>query len=699
MLAELRRSYAAGHFAQVVARARELGALLEADPEALVLAANAAIQSGALQEAETWLSILRRLHRDDARLRRIHASVLNRRAALARSENRGDDARALLSAALTIDPANPEARFNLAIEWRHAGRDDFALPLLLDLQASNPHDEAVNLNLAECLLRAGNRDAVAALLNSQAAIGFREKARWLRTALEAHDDQHWPALLGGEPSPHLAADFAVSFVLELVEQHRRDDAVRVAAIARDCYSGRAPLGRCMLAALLHPGSVADSPVAVASERQRWLRALDEIEACWGTGLQPALSQLSWSNFALAYHGCDDLIAQSRYGDWLAARAKALRPDLGSQRQGTNRERPRVALVSSHWRRCTVGHYFYSWVETLAADSSLDVHVLAIGPRFDDLTDAIERLDVEVGRVDGECDADAIAERLHSLGADLIIYPELGMDVRLLPVAALRLAPLQVMAWGHPVTSGLPTIDAYISCAAMEPPEARAHYREQLCLLPDLGTAYYAPQRPAPGSRSELGLHEGPLVVVPQSGVKIHPDNDAIYAELLARQPTAKLLFFKNESETVTRQLHQRLARSLPSDAMARVFFHPLCSREHFLRVLGACDLMLDTLHWSGGNTSLDALRVGLPIITAPGAYMRGRQSAAMLRQLGLERELVTSSAALARSASNLLQEGRLPELSRRIDAGFDRLIEGRAALLELVQVVHRLLEQNRQVLS
>ena len=46
--------------------------------------------------------------------------------------------------------------------------------------------------------------------------------------------------------------------------------------------------------------------------------------------------------------------------------------------------------------------------------------------------------------------------------------------------------------------------------------------------------------------------------------------------------------------------------------------------------------MLDTLRWSGGNTSLDALAMGLPIVTRPGRFMRGRQSAGMLSLAGLD---------------------------------------------------------------
>ena len=53
--------------------------------------------------------------------------------------------------------------------------------------------------------------------------------------------------------------------------------------------------------------------------------------------------------------------------------------------------------------------------------------------------------------------------------------------------------------------------------------------------------------------------------------------------------------------------------------------------------------MVDTLHWSGGNTSLDALACALPIVTLPGRFMRGRQSAGMLRLMGID-ELVARDA-------------------------------------------------------
>jgi len=79
------------------------------------------------------------------------------------------------------------------------------------------------------------------------------------------------------------------------------------------------------------------------------------------------------------------------------------------------------------------------------------------------------------------------------------------------------------------------------------------------------------------------------------------------------------------------------------DAADRVIFLPYMTHGAYLRLNRLCDVMLDTVHWSGGNTSLDALAGGLPVVTLPGGLMRGRQSMGMLRMLGAQ-DLVAADA-------------------------------------------------------
>ena len=86
--------------------------------------------------------------------------------------------------------------------------------------------------------------------------------------------------------------------------------------------------------------------------------------------------------------------------------------------------------------------------------------------------------------------------------------------------------------------------------------------------------------------------------------------------------------------------------------------------------------MLDTLHWSGGNTSLDALACGLPIVTLPGAYMRGRQSAGMLSLLDVPELIARDEGDYVRIAGRLVAEPAWQrELARRITATQGRLFD------------------------
>ena len=106
------------------------------------------------------------------------------------------------------------------------------------------------------------------------------------------------------------------------------------------------------------------------------------------------------------------------------------------------------------------------------------------------------------------------------------------------------------------------------------------------------------------------------------------------------------------------------------------FVEPGVPHGAYLRLNELCDVMLDTVHWSGGNTSLDALASGLPVVTLPGHLMRGRQSLAMLAMLGVE-ELVTENPAqyVERAVAVGRDRDLRKSLSERIVANRGRLFD------------------------
>lgn len=658
-------------------------------PAALGLKANAALLTGEFDHAVDALQRLVALQPDQPALRRVLSQTLNRAGSAARQAQREGDAEQAFAQALGHWPDNREALFNLALCYMQSRRHALALPLWQHLLVLAPDDVEAGIELSIALALSGRfgealdtlartelpPDATTTLrLRRIEALLFGGDVEAAGAALARcpdRNDDAWPATLS-----KLAEQFAHAGA---VEQAR--SLYRRAAGARG-NGAIAPGLRDLIAAHLAIPAIVASADTIQRVRHDFARGLDQLHRSLDddtvSACAPGLAQLAWSNFFLAYQGEDDHAPQSSYGDLLARLAPSFAPALPAPAVVRNAGRPaRIGLVSSCFRECTAGAYFGSWPRLLA-DSGHDVQVFQLGPHFDAATDAIGGPPATLHRVEGR--ADELAVTLAESGCDLLIYPELGMDARLLPVAALRLAPRQACAWGHPVTSGLPTIDAYFSCADMEPDDAPTHYRERLLLLPGLGTDYRQPIAPPPASRADLGLPElARLYLLPHSLFKLHPDNDALFATIAATDPDGVLVLFQGEGAAMRPPFQARLAaalRAAGADPDRQLLFLPMTSRERFLQINRACDVMVDSLHWSGGNTSIDALISGLPVITRAGRTMRARQSAAMLRRLGLDELIATDPMDLAARAVATARDPRRREtLSRRIQSGLPRLFD------------------------
>jgi CRISPR-associated protein Csy1 len=292
----------------------------------------------------------------------------------------------------------------------------------------------------------------------------------------------------------------------------------------------------------------------------------------------------------------------------------------------------------------------------------------------------------------------MAQAIRDADMDVLIYPDVGIDARATLLASMRLAPRQLAGWGHPVTTGLPTIDGFISCASMEPADGADHYREALHLLPGTGTAFFDPGEPAPVARADFDLpQDAHLYLVPHVAPKLHPDCDAVFAQIAASDPRAILLTFRFDRpvvrETIERRLHAAL-RAAGADPQRQLRVLPYLPRPQFLGLCTLADVMLDTLHWSGGANTVDALRCRLPVVTCPGPFMRGRQTLGMLRSLQLESELACADpqALVARAVAVASDRDLRADLARRIDAAVPILFDGTAALQSLADLVRSQLE-------
>jgi CRISPR-associated protein Csy1 len=397
--------------------------------------------------------------------------------------------------------------------------------------------------------------------------------------------------------------------------------------------------------------------------------------------EAALDAARWTNFYLAYQGRDDRALQVRYGELHRRILEPAVPELFAPRarRATGRERIRVGFFSHFFFNCTAGRYFSSWITHLDRDR-FEPFVYYTNEWIADDTRTIAAAAHTFRHLPGRS-LHALAQQVAADDLDVLVYPELGMHPETFTLAGLRLAPVQCAGWGHPNTTGLGAIDWFISCAEMEPPGAEAHYSERLALLPGLGTRYAIPTAETTGERADFGIPEGRTTyLVPQSLFKIHPDNDELIARVLERDPDGVAVMFASHHDRLTQTFATRLASSLEKrriDIHERVFFlAPFIPHPRYLRLNALCDVMLDTLHWSGGNTSLDALASGLPVVTLPGTLMRGRQSQAMLHALGAGELVAADADAYVETAASLGRDReRRAALSQRILANRGALFE------------------------
>lgn len=361
-----------------------------------------------------------------------------------------------------------------------------------------------------------------------------------------------------------------------------------------------------------------------------------------------LQRVNTTNFYLAYHGLPNRPLQelaARYYlqavpnmDWAAPHCR------GEARRQPRDGRLKIGFLSDFFREThTIGRLYRGLIEKLPRDR-FEVILLPIGlepteaqTKFEAVADRVVRLPEVI---------ETIRQMVGDLELDILYYADIGMTPFTYYLAFSRLAPLQCVGWGHPDTTGIPALDLFISAEPLEPPGAEAHYSERLLKLPRIPLCYTPPALPDGGlrDRRQLKLPEDQrLYICAQTLFKIHPQFDDALAGILEGDDQGMLVFINSRNPSWAELLKARLAKRLGAD-IKRVLFLPPLGHADFLSLNGVADALLDTFHFSGGHTSLEAFAFDAPVVTWPGDFMRGRVTLGYYRQMGME-DLVASDAA------------------------------------------------------
>jgi protein O-GlcNAc transferase len=391
----------------------------------------------------------------------------------------------------------------------------------------------------------------------------------------------------------------------------------------------------------------------ADEIAEFAKGLDELDRWFeGDRLKQGVDAVgAFAPFYLAYHENNNRELLRRYGRLCT---RIMSTWLERRPPGQRSSRPpssvlRVGVVSAHFHDHSVWTAIVKgWFQRLDR-ARFSLHAFHLGTTADQETLAARSCAIhfEQGRRSLEQWVDTIAGQ----HLDILIYPEIGMDVMTVKLAAMRLAPVQIASWGHPETTGLPTIDYFVSAQDMEPEGAAANYTEQLVALPHLGCLY----RPSgvsaePAHIAALGIAQHtPILLCPGTPFKYAPRYDRVLVEIARQLGQCTFIFFAIQGAGRVHDLSARLHRRL-GDAFSRegldssrfVALLPWQSRPSFHGLMMRADVCLDTIGFSGFNTAMQAVECGLPIVAWEGRFLRGRLASGIMKRIGLP-ELVAGS--------------------------------------------------------
>jgi len=353
----------------------------------------------------------------------------------------------------------------------------------------------------------------------------------------------------------------------------------------------------------------------------------EWASCVGNGFPPP--------FALSHHGGCNRSVKERFAQIFSPSFPHRRPEP------RDAPRPRVGFfVTSHRE---LG-FLRNMAHTIPALDRERVEAVVLCPTSG-LGLCRRRIQAEhVQFVAYPHDFARAIETIRESAIDVLYHRQIGTDAfnYFLPFA--RCAPIQCTGWGTHGTTGLASVDYYLSSTLIEIDGADDHYTEQLHRFRDAFPT--CPSRiriPEEGDREQFGLPaSGAIYFCPQRIEKFHPDFDPLLKGVLESDPRGCVVTLGADLTHMAKQLRDRWSRTIGEALLRRVH---MLRRQHtpkYYTLLSLADVVLDAPHYSASLTGFDAFSFGVPIVTLPGVYNVERYAQGLYRQMGIEELTATN---------------------------------------------------------
>lgn len=244
-------------------------------------------------------------------------------------------------------------------------------------------------------------------------------------------------------------------------------------------------------------------------------------------------------------------------------------------------------------------------------------------------------------ISGQSD-EVVDQQIIEDGVDILIDLAGHTAGNRLGVFAKRAAPIQVSWLGYSATTGVPEMDAVLMDSYIAPAGIEEHFTEKLIRLDGLRFCYTPPSY-APPLATLPCLYRGHITYGSFNNLaKLTPEVIKIWAEILVATPTSRLILkWKSLGDPDTKSRIQKAFADYGISSK-RIDCRGWSGHTQMLTEYNDIDIALDPFPFSGGLTSCDALFMGVPILTLPGALPISRQTASFMDALGLSDWVTTS---------------------------------------------------------
>jgi predicted O-linked N-acetylglucosamine transferase (SPINDLY family) len=267
-------------------------------------------------------------------------------------------------------------------------------------------------------------------------------------------------------------------------------------------------------------------------------------------------------------------------------------------------------------------------------SRFELFMYFVGDSHDEQT-ALARARTEHWIEVGALNTTQLAKRIDADGIDVLLDMAGHTSQHRMPMFAQRAAPVQMTYLGYPGSTGVPNMDFILGDAVVTPNGCESLYTEQVLRLP--GTVFcYAPEEDYPYPVYGAQTAKRPLTWGSFNNLpKLTPRTLKLWARVLKAVPDSRLVLkAPSFSDEGAKRLVSERLQALGVD-LSRVEFRGPVGLTDMMAEYADIDIALDPVPYNGGTTSLQAMWMGVPVLTQMGAHFVSRMGASFMTAAGL----------------------------------------------------------------